>query len=148
MKLVTRLLGAQNGWGGALGLLLLLGGGLVFLAIGVMGLNEAARVAPVELECATVAAATSPPKWVRVVRCARDGLQLAPGLTLKPRGVEATGDAFTGMLEGEVGARVLHEGKAPQRGKTLVPLVLGLIAIALSVRTVFMRWLVERDASL
>ncbi|MGV3625026.1 MAG: hypothetical protein ACO1OB_29670 [Archangium sp.] len=137
MKLLRRLLGIDDGWGAAIGLLLLLGFGLVFTGIGAANMNEASLRAPVELDCATLAASTTPPKWVRVINC--DPI---------PPGLRIDGDGFTGMVEREGELNVLHAGRAPERLKLLTPLFVGLVAIAMAVRTLFRRWLVERDASL
>ncbi len=153
MSRLKRVLGAQDGWGGAAGTLLLLVVGLVFLVQGLLGLNDAARLAPVERACAELSAEAHPPRWVRVTKCSLDTTagraQLAPGLWLKPAAAVApSGTDFTGMLVTEHGELVLHEGRVPERGKTLLSLFIGLVAIALTARTLFMRWLVERDASL
>lgn len=153
MSRLKRLLGAQDGWGSAVGTLLLFAVGLAFLVQGLLGLNDAARLAPVERACVDLAADPHPPRWVRVTKCSLDTssgrAQLAPGLWLQPAAAVApSGTDFTGMLTTENGALVLLEGRVPERGKTLVSLLVGLVAIALTVRTLFMRWLVERDASL
>lgn len=136
MKLLRRLLGIDDGWGAAIGLLLLLGFGLVFTGIGAANMTEASQRAPVELECATLASSSKPPKWVRVVNCEP-----------LPAGLRIDGEGFTGMVEREGDGLVLHAGRGPERLKLLTPLFVGLVAVALAVRTLFRRWLVERDAS-
>lgn len=146
MRLLKRLLGVEDGWGGAIGLLMLLGFGLVFVGIGAANLGEASQRAPVELTCDELVATPRPPKWVRVVKCRPEGHVLAPGLVLE--GAAPEGDTFTGMLEAGGPSLVLHHGRAPERLKLLTPLFVGLVAVALAVRTRFRRWLVERDASL
>lgn len=137
MKLLRRLLGIDDGWGGAIGLLLLLGFGLVFVGIGAANMSEASLRAPIEVDCTTLASSTNPPKWVRAVNCEP-----------VPNGLRIEGEGFTGMVERDGEVRVLHAGRAPQRLKLLMPLFVGLVAVALAVRTLFRRWLVERDASI
>ncbi|PZR14895.1 MAG: hypothetical protein DI536_08910 [Archangium gephyra] len=136
MTLLRRLLGIDDGWGGAIGLLLLLGFGLVFVGIGASRLTEASQRAPVELDCATLVSSTRPPKWVRAVNCEP-----------LPAGLRIEGEGFTGIVEREGDGLVLHAGRGPERLKLLTPLFVGLVAVALAVRTMFRRWLVERDAS-
>ena len=136
MKLLRRLLGIDDGWGGAIGLLLLLGFGLVFVGIGAANMSEASLRAPIELDCTTLASSTKPPRWVRVVNCEP-----------VPSGLRIDGEGFTGMVDRDGGVLVLHAGKGPERLKLLTPLFVGLVAVALAVRTLFRRWLVERDAS-
>lgn len=137
MKLLRRILGIDDGWGGAIGLLLLLGFGLVFIGVGVSNMNEASLRAPVVIECDGLVTNPKPPKWVTLVKCEP-----------VPSGLRIDGDSFTGMLEREGDGLVLHAGRSPERLKLLTPLFVGLFAVALAVRTLFRRWLVERDASL
>jgi hypothetical protein len=223
-----RLLGVDNGWGGAMGTLLLLGFGLFILFISVADLREAARIKPEERGCAEWLADSSGPRWVTLVGCKLDLTEAAsrkwkgwrsvkdggvsgqhymelfvPIFTgaapvESPRGVLATTDkalldlmdaidrlapeevagflqanaakfdvllepkTLTGYVEPvkSVAARsalgmitaedavVLEQGKQPPRANALFGLVVGLIAVALAVRSVFMRYLVERDSSL
>lgn len=228
MKL-KRLLGAENGWGGAMGTALLLGFGLFVLFISVADLREASRIKPVERGCTEWLADPSGARWVRLVGCKldlteaasrkwkgwrslRDGgvsgehyLELfipifagdAP--VSPPRGVVATTDkelltlmdgidrladpdevaaylelhkatieellepkTLTGYVEPvkSVAARsalgvitaedavVLEQGRQPPRMNALFGLLVGLIAVALVVRSMFMRYLVDRDSSL
>jgi hypothetical protein len=223
-----RLLGAENGWGGAAGTLLLLGGGLAILFVSVADLTEAARIKPVERGCQEWLADPSGPKWVTLVGCKLDLAEAASrkwkgwrsvkdgGLVGEhylelfvpifageapvqpPRAVLATTDkplldlmdgidrlapeevqayllenstALEALLEPKTltgyvepiksmasrsalnvitaeGAVVLEQGRQPARANALFGLVLGLIAVAMSVRSVFMRYLVERDSTL
>lgn len=228
MKL-KRLLGAENGWGGAMGTLLMLGFGLFVLFISVADLREASRIKPVERGCTEWLADPSGARWVSLVGCKldlteaasrkwkgsrsmRDGgvsgehsMELlipifvgdAPVSPL--RGVVATTDkelltlmdgidrlgspeeveaylainkatmekflepkTLTGYVEpvksvaawsalGVITAEdavVLEQGRQPPRMNALFGLIVGLIAVALVVRSMFMRYLVDRDASL
>ncbi|MDP1823580.1 MAG: hypothetical protein Q8L48_10065 [Archangium sp.] len=224
-----RLIGAENGWGGPLGTLLLLGFGLFFLFISVADLREASRLKPEERGCAAWLADPSGARWVTLVGCkldlgaaasrkwkgwrsTKDGgvsgqhymelfipLFAGDAPSGPPRGVLATSDkdllalmdgidrlgspeevqayllanaatldkllepkTLTGYVEPvkSVASRsaldvitsedavVLEQGKRPPRANALFGLVVGLIAVALVVRSVFMRYLVERDSSL
>ena len=132
---LKRLLGADNGWGGAAGTLLLLVAGLSLLLFSVAGLSEASRLKPVERGCSEWLKDSSGPKWVTLVGCKAE----ADG------GVALAGEgAVTGSFEGGVFA----PGAQPARKNVLVGLVVGLIAVALAVRSIFRRYLVERDGSL
>lgn len=171
MKL-KRLLGAETGWGGAMGTLLLLGSGLVLLFISVGGMPEASRLEPEARGCAAWLADPSGARWVTVVGCQLDlsgmGFEsTADGGVLVPlvspgstgRALLATSDAelirlkdgfdggLTGMVKVAGGAVTLEHGQQPRRGNVLLGLVLGLIAVALAVRSMFMRYLVERDST-
>ncbi len=185
MKL-KRLLGAENGWGGAAGTLLLLVFGAFFVVVNVAGLSDAARVKPVERPCAEWLANSSGVKWVALTGCKLDvtqarseaGRVLVPiyvdGMTsratlsstdtelialkdslaalpveeaktfMSTHGAAAQPQSLTGYFE----SGVLMQGKQPERTKTVVGLLVGLVAIALVVRTLFMRFLVERDSTL
>ncbi len=174
MKL-KRLLGAEDGWGAAIGVLLLLGFGLSILFFSVAGLREASRLEPEERGCAAWLADTSGPRWVKLVGCSLDVSAASPsadgGVLVpffgegSPRGVLATSDqrllalmitdgglpaVISGYASGEKtgDAVVLEQGKQPPRLKVLLGLVVGLIAVALVVRSMFMRYLVDRDSSL
>ena len=60
-------------------------------------------------------------------------------------GVSLAGEgSVTGYFEGGVFA----PGVQPARKNVLIGLIVGLIAVALAVRSMFMRYLVERDSSL
>jgi len=223
-----RLLGAENGWGGAAGTLLLLGGGLAILFVSVADLREAARIKPEERGCREWLADPSGPKWVTLVGCkldlsaaasrkwkgwrsVKDGglvgehylelfvpifagevpvdppravlattdkplLDLMDGIDrLPPEEVQAyllkNASALETLLEPKTltgyvepvksmaarsalnvitaeGAVVLEQGRQPARANALFGLVLGLLAVAMAVRSVFMRYLVERDSTL
>jgi hypothetical protein len=185
MKL-KRLLGAENGWGGAMGTLLLLGFGAFFLGVSVVGLQDAARVKPEERTCAEWLASSSGAKWVTLSGCRLDvtqaraegGRVLVPIfaadisshamlsstdtelITLKDsvaalsaeeaktfmsaHGAAAEPKTITGLVE----SGVLMQGKQPERLKTVIGLIVGLVAIALVVRSMFMRYLVDRDSAL
>lgn len=201
---LKRLLGAEHGWGGATGTLLLLGFGLAILFISVAGLREASRLAPEERGCAAWLADPSGARWVRLVGCKLDlGARPRGGGSFIPlfagdapsapvRAVLAPSDSdLLALMDGldRVGSEqeaqaylvanaarlepktlsgyvvpvksgaalgvsasedavVLAQGKQPPRGNTLVGLVVGLIAVALVVRSLFLRYLVERDSSL
>lgn len=225
--MLKRLLGAENGWGGAAGLLLLLGFGLFVLFISVADLREAARAAPVERPCAEWLADPSGPRWVKLTGCKlhlaeaasrrwkgwvglRDGgvsggrhLELFVPLYVgelppeQTHGVLATTDKelltlldgidrlqpeelqpwlaahaaqFEALLEpkeltGYVepvksvaavtalgflttdDAVVLEQGRAPRRANAVFGLLVGLVCVALAVRSVARRWLVDRDAT-
>lgn len=185
MKL-KRLLGAENGWGGAAGTLLLLVFGAFFLVVNIAGLSDAARVKPVERPCAEWLTNSSGVKWVTLTGCkldvtqarAENGRVLVPiyvdGMTsratlsstdtelialkdsvaalsaedakafMATHGAAAEPKAISGYFESDV----LMQDKQPERGKTVFGLIVGLVAIALVVRTLFMRFLVERDSTL
>lgn len=157
MKL-KRLLGAENGWGGAIGTLLLLSFGVFFVVVGIAGLRDAARVKPEERSCAEWLADSSRVKWVTLTGCRLEVTQARPekGRVLVPiiggdtmlsttdTELVAEPKTITGYLE----SGVLMHGKQPERGKTVGGLLVGLVAIALVVRSVFMRFLVERDSTL
>lgn len=180
MKL-KRLLGAENGWGGAAGTLLLLGFGGFFLVMSVVELRDAARLKPEERACAEWLTNSSGAKWVTLTGCkldvaqarAEDGRVIVPivggGLMsttdtelialrdalaalgpeeaktfLSTHGAAAEPKSLTGYVE----SGVLMQGKQPERGKTVGLLIVGLVAIALVVRSLFMRFLVERDSTL
>ena len=181
MKL-ERLLGAENGWGGAIGTLLLLGLGAVFVVMGIVGLRDAARLKPEEHACAEWLTSSSGTRWVTLTGCKLDvtqaraegGRVLVPMIggevTLSTTDTEliALKDSLAGLgadeaktflsthgaaaepktLTGYLESGVLVQGKQPERGKTLGVLLVGLVAIALAVRSVFMRFLVERDSTL
>ncbi|MDP2270156.1 MAG: hypothetical protein Q8N23_10120 [Archangium sp.] len=225
---LKRLLGAENGWGGAAGTVLLLGFGLFVLFISVADLREASRIKPVERGCTEWLADPSGARWVTLVGCKldlteaasrkwkgwrsmRDGgvsgehyielfipLFTGEAPVVPPRGVVATTDkelltlmdgidrlaspeeveayleinkvaiekllepkTLTGYVEPvkSVAARsalgvitaedavVLEQGRQPPRMNALFGLVIGLIAVALVVRSMFMRYLVDRDSS-
>ena len=131
---LKRLLGAEHGWGGAAGTLLLLVAGLGILLFSVADLSEASRLKPVERGCAAWLKDSSGPKWVTLVGCQveTDG------------GVSLGGE---GSVSGYVKGGVLTPGAQPPRKNVLVGLVVGLIAVALAVRSMFMRYLVERDST-
>ncbi len=132
---LKRLLGAENGWGGAAGTVLLLVAGLSLLLFSVAGLSEASRLKPVERGCSEWLKDSSGPRWVTLVGCKAE----ADG------GVSLAGEgSVTGCFEGGVFA----PGAQPPRKNVLVGLIVGLIAVALAVRSMFMRYLVERDSSL
>lgn len=135
MKL-KRLLGAENGWGGAAGTLLLLFAGLGLLSFSVVDLTEASRLKPVERGCSDWLKDSSGPKWVTLVGCQ---LEADGGVSLG-----ADGSVVTGYVEGGV----LKPGGVPARKNVLIGLVAGLVAVALAVRSMFMRYLVERDSTL
>jgi hypothetical protein len=159
---LKRLLGAENGWGGAAGTLLLLGFGAVLLVFGVAGLRDAARVKPEERVCADWLANPSGAKWVTLTGCTLDVAQaraeegrvlvpIAGGGLLSTTDTEllalkdaAESKPLTGLFE----SGVLVQSKQPERAKTVVSLLVGLVAIALVVRSVFMRFLIERDSTL
>lgn len=203
MKL-KRLLGAENGWGGAIGTLLLLGFGLFVLLVNVAELREASRVKPEERGCTEWLANPSGAKWVTLIGCKLD-LAVAASPKWKgsraiplfvgdpmtpPRAVLATSDtellavvdgaaqlgspeeaaaflqshaappkSLTGYVEPAKSvaalqglaaddAVVLKQGQQPQRLQTLFGMLVGLVAVALVVRSMFMRYLVDRDSSL
>jgi hypothetical protein len=183
---LKRLLGAENGWGGAAGTLLLLVFGAFFVIVGVAGMSDAARVKPMERTCAEWLTNSSGAKWVTLTGCkldvtqarSEDGRVLVPifvdGMTsrsmlstqdtelialkdslatlpaeeaktfLSTHGLAAQPQVLTGYFE----SGVLMQGKQPERTKTVVSLLVGLVAIALAVRSVFMRFLVERDSTM
>lgn len=92
-----RVLGAEEGWGGAAGTLLLLGFGLFVLFISVADLREAARLEPVERDCAQWLKDPSGPRWVRLTGCQLDLASAASRrwkgfVSLKDGGV--SGDRF------------------------------------------------------
>ena len=192
MKL-KRLLGAENGWGGAAGTLLLLGFGLFVLFVSVADLREASRVQPAERGCAEWLADSSGPRWVTLTDCklnlsgarGEGALRFVPlyvGTPAPvPRAVLATSDAeLIAVIDGAAGlgkdeasaflqshgatlqprltgyvasakredAVVLQQGKQPQRLQTVFGMLVGLVAIALVVRSMFMRYLVDRDGTL
>ena len=228
MKL-KRLFGADNGWGGAMGTLLLLGFGLFILFVSVADLKEASRIKPEERGCQEWLADPSGARWVTLVGCKLDlaaaasrkwkgwrstkdgGVSGAHYMELflpiftgdaptgPPRGVVASTDkellammdaidrlgspeeveayllantaslqnllepkTLTGYVEPvkSVAARsalgvltaedavVLEEGRQPPRANALFGLVVGLIAVALVVRSMFLRYLVDRDSTL
>ena len=223
---LKRMLGAENGWGGAMGTVLLLGFGLFVLFISVADLREAARIKPVERGCTEWLADPSGARWVTLSGCKLDLTEAAsrkwkgwrslrdggvsgehymelfiPLFTgdepvVPPRGVVATTDkelltlmdgidrlanpdeveaylqlnqaaidklleprTLTGYVEPvkSVAARsalgvltaddavVLEQGRQPPRMNALFGLVVGLIAVALVVRSMFMRYLVDRE---
>lgn len=163
MKL-KRLLGAEHGWGAASGTLLLLGFGLALLFYSVAGLAEASRLKPEERGCAAWLADSSGPRWVKLVGCKLelssptviDGgvfIQMGAGGVLV-----STDQQFRALLDGgaegpitgyaSTGGPRLEQGKQPPRLQTLFGLVVGLIAVALTVRSMFVRYLVDRDSSL
>ena len=223
---LKRMLGAENGWGGAMGTVLLLGFGLFVLFISVADLREAARIKPVERGCTEWLADPSGASWVTLSGCKLDLTEAAsrkwkgwrslrdggvsgehymelfiPLFTgdepvVPPRGVVATTDkelltlmdgidrlanpdeveaylqlnqaaieklleprTLTGYVEPvkSVAARsalgvltaddavVLEQGRQPPRMNALFGLVVGLIAVALVVRSMFMRYLVDRE---
>ncbi len=223
---LKRMLGAENGWGGAMGTVLLLGFGLFVLFISVADLREAARIRPVERGCTEWLADPSGARWVTLSGCKLDLTEAAsrkwkgwrslrdggvsgehymelfiPLFTgdepmVPPRGVVATTDkelltlmdgidrlanpdevdaylqlnqaaidklleprTLTGYVEPvkSVAARsalgvltaddavVLEQGRQPPRMNALFGLVVGLIAVALVVRSMFMRYLVDRE---
>jgi hypothetical protein len=226
---LKRLLGAENGWGGAAGTVLLLGFGLFVLFISVADLREAARIKPEERSCAEWLADSSGARWVSLTGCKldlteaasrkwkgwrsfRDGgvsgqhyMELFVPLFTgdappeSPRAVLATTDkelltlmdgidrlqspeevtaylelnkvalekllepqTLTGYVEpvksvaarsalGVITAKdavVLEQGRQPPRMNAIFGMVVGLIAVAMAVRSMFMRYLVERDSSL
>lgn len=132
---LKRLLGAENGWGGAAGTLLLLVAGLGLVLFSVADLSEASRLKPVERGCSEWLKDRSGAKWVTLVGCQ---LEADGGVSLASEG------AVTGYVEGGV----LKPGAQPPRKNVLIGLVAGLVAVALAVRSMFMRYLVERDSSL
>ncbi|MFZ5441689.1 MAG: hypothetical protein ACOZQL_16930 [Myxococcota bacterium] len=67
--MLKRLLGAEDGWGAALGLLLLLGFGLFILFISVADLREAARSTPEERTCEAWLRDPSGARWVTLTGC-------------------------------------------------------------------------------
>ena len=131
---LKRLLGAENGWGGAAGTLLLLVAGLGILLFSVADLSEASRLKPVERGCAEWLKDSSGAKWVTLVGCK---LEVDGGVVLGE-----------GSVTGYVESGVLTPGAQPPRKNVLVGLIVGLIAVALAVRSMFMRYLVERDSTL
>lgn len=225
---LKRLLGAENGWGGAVGTLLLLGFGSFILFVSVADLREAARIKPEERGCTEWLADPSGPRWVTLVGCKLDLSEAAsrrwkgwrslkdggvsgqhylelfvplfagPAPVDPPRGVLATTDkallalmdgidrlppeqvagylqenaatlqallepkTLTGYVEpmkslaarsalGVIAAEdavVLEQGRQPPRANALFGLLAGLLAVALGVRSVFLRYLVERDSTL
>jgi hypothetical protein len=167
-----RLVGAEHGWGGALGTLLLLGAGLLILLLSVADLTEASRLKPEERGCAAWLADSSGARWVTLVGCKLDVPKAASRTSGKTteffipifageaapdpaHAVLATvekdppeGKPLTGYVETVDGQLVLKQGKQPPRGNTLLGLVMGLIAVALAVRSMFLRYLVDRDSAL
>lgn len=168
-----RLVGAENGWGAAIGMLLLLGFGLSVLFISVAGMAEASRLKPEEKGCAAWLADSSGARWVKLVGCQLDvsaAQSSGDGGVLVPlfvgdstRGILATSDqGLLALMDGGVSHTVsgyvepakdsdrvvLTQGKQPPRLKVVFGLVAGLIAVALVVRSMFMRYLVDRDSSL
>ena len=168
MKL-KRLLGAEHGWGGATGTLLLLVAGLFILLFSVADLQEAARLEPQERGCAAWLADSSGAKWVTLVSCKLDvsnatlrmsgntteyliPLFSGDAPTTPPRAVvlslEKEPKSLTGYVETVHGQLVLKQGKQPPRGNTLLGLAMGLVAVALAVRSMFLRYLVDRESAL
>jgi hypothetical protein len=225
---LKRLLGAEDGWGAAVGTLLMLGFGLFVLFVSVADLKEASRLQPVERGCSEWVADPSGPRWVKLVGCKLDFasaatrkwrgfVSLTDGGTSAerylelfvpivagdvpddpPRAVLATTDPATldlmngieklapeavgayleanrekieAIVEPKVlvgyvepvkstaarsalgvltakDAVVLEQGRQPPRANALFGLIIGLACIALVSRSVFRRWLVERDSSL
>lgn len=224
-----RLLGAEEGWGSAVGLLLLLGFGLFILFVSVADLREAARTAPVERACAEWLADPSGARWVKLTGCKLDlgaaatrrwkgFVSVADGgvsgqrfLELfvpigvdvtsndAPRAVLATTDkalldqvnaidrlpkeavgpyldehraelealispelltgyvepvkslaarSALGTLDAAEGAVVLEQNRQPPRANAVFGVLMGLAFVALAVRTVARRLLVDRDSSL
>lgn len=132
---LKRLLGADNGWGGAAGTLLLLVAGLGLLLFSVAGLSEASRLKPVERGCSEWLKDPSGPKWVTLVGCQLDA---DGGVAIGAQGALVTGYVEDGLL---------NPGAQPQRKNVLIGLLVGLVAVALAVRSMFMRYLVERDST-
>ncbi len=226
--MLKKLLGMENGWGGAAGTLLMLGFGLFVLFVSVADLREAARLKPEERTCASWLADPSGPRWVSLTGCKldlteaasrkwkgwvslRDGgvsgekfielfvpLFAGESPTGPPRAVLATTDKdllklmdginqlspdlvgsylashaseFEAQLEPKVltgyvepvksvasrsalgvitaeDAVVLEQGRQPPRANAIFGLVVGLFFVALGVRSMAMRFLVERDSTL
>lgn len=224
--MLKRLLGAEEGWGAATGLLLLLGFGLFVLFVSVADLREAARIAPEQRTCESWLKDSSGARWVKLTGCkldlsaaasrkwkgwlsVRDGgvsgekfleLYIPIGVVETdeaPRAVLATSDAellklvngieatppeqveaylrehaaefekllspetLTGYVEpvkslasrSAMGmitsedAVVLEQGRQPPRANALFGVVVGLFCIAIGVRSIARRALVERDSS-
>lgn len=153
MKL-KRLLGAENGWGGAMGTLLLLGSGLALLLFSVAGLRDASRLKPEERGCNGWLADPSGVRWVTLIGCnvsapAQDGgvlIPLGPGAMLATSGEAVLdGGALTGWVERSNGQVVLRQGRQPARKDVVLGMLVGLVAVALAVRSMFMRYLVDRE---
>lgn len=166
---LKRLLGAEHGWGAAMGTVLLLGAGLFILLLSVGELQEASRLKPEERGCAAWLADPSGAKWVTLVGCKLDvsnaTVRTTRDLTehfiplftgdvppTPPRAVVLTLEpepkTLTGYAEKVDGQLVLQHGKPPPRLNVLLGLVMGLVAVALAVRSMFLRYLIDRDSAL
>ena len=155
MKL-KRLLGAENGWGGALGTLLLLGFGLALLLFSVAGLRDASRLAPEERGCNAWLTNPSGVRWVTLVGCnltapAQEGgvlIPLGPGAMLATSGEAVVdGGVLTGWVERRNGQVVLEQGRQPPRKDVVLGMLVGVVAVAMAVRSMFMRYLVDREST-
>lgn len=69
---LKRLLGAEDGWGGAAGTLLLFGFGLFVVFVSLADLREAARLEPFERACDEWLVDPSGPRWVKLNGCRLD----------------------------------------------------------------------------
>jgi hypothetical protein len=229
MNRLKRLLGAEDGWGGATGTLLLIGFGVFVLFVSIADLREAARIKPEERTCASWLEDPSGARWVTLTGCkldlseaasrrwkgwrsVKDGgvsgakylelfIPVYAGLTVDdgpPRGVLATTDkALLNLIDGidalppeqvaaylqahaaefqailepatltgyvepmkslaarsalnvleDSSAVVLEQGREPARANAVFGLLVGLFCVALGVRSVGRRWLLDRDSSL
>lgn len=132
-----------------MGLVLLLGFGLVLTVEGARGLRDASLVAPAELRCADWLASAGGPAWVRLTDCHPDGDQLGTraGRRVVVEGVVPDTAPLTGLAvdDGEVVRLVV--GASPQRIQVVLRLFLGLAAVALAVRPVVRRALLQRESS-
>jgi hypothetical protein len=225
---LKRLLGAEDGWGGATGTVLLIGFGVVVLFVSIGDLREAARLKPEERSCESWLEDSSGARWVSLSGCklelaeaasrrwkgwrsVRDGgvsgakylelfipiytgnqldgppkavlattdkelLALVDGIDqLAPEEVgaylQAHGAAFQALLEpktlvgyvepmkslaarsalnvlADESAVVLEQGRQPARANAVFGLVVGLFCVALGVRSIGRRVLIDRDSSL
>jgi hypothetical protein len=225
-RMLKRWLGAEDGWGAATGLILLLGFGVFVLFVSVADLREAARIVPEERTCESWLADPSGARWVKLTGCKldlsaaasrkwkgwlslRDGgvsgekyLELFIPIGVRetdepPRAVLATSDAallklvdgieatppdqletylkehraeFESLLSPETltgyvepvkslaartalsaiateDAVVLEQGRQPPRVNALFGVIVGLFCIAVGVRSIARRALVDRDSS-
>ena len=71
-RMLKRWLGAEDGWGAATGLILLLGFGVFVLFVSVADLREAARIVPEQRTCESWLADPSGARWVKLTGCKLD----------------------------------------------------------------------------
>lgn len=108
---LKRLLGAEDGWGVAVGTLLLLGFGLFVTFVSVADLREAARLEPDKRTCASWLADASGPRWVSLSGCRLD---LASAASRKWKGWRSLRDGgVSGEKYLELFMPIVAEGVTP-----------------------------------